>query len=418
MRILLFILLLASAVFPCTTVTSAELINTTDTLGQFDCITIIDLNWTVNVTELRQGNTIIQIPYQQTTDSVTNNIYVCNYSDLNINQTLPHGSSYDNNNYNIHLRCEESLKLNEIRNVQAGESYTYAGLNLTFNATHPDYAINRTLDYGEHFNLSEAGIFLTAPEVANLSGNYVLTYGETINITGTSITVSAPYMPTYNMTSYMLCDEFVLIPEIGLSVYAPECLDDEIQLNHGEIYEVPEWGLQILAPLAAHETRDLAIGERYINEELDLDIGCMSSGGDLIEQCRNISESTIVNNWTRYNLDNYTCLRTAVVCIDNLTSYCKAGDKYDDVWGFMRCFDANLDSMNKEKISAAQEIKIIREEKELIEKACNTPMEFVEYMAEEFGTIIAIGAVVICLALLGIWFLVKKNAELKGGKIE
>ncbi len=412
MRKLLALLLMLPVIFPCTTVVSTELINSTTPLGQFECLYFLDLNYTIGVADLRQNSTYEMTPYQERTDSVSNSRYVCNYDALNINMTMPYGGSYDNDNHNLHIRCPAFPQINEFRNIEAGSSYYYSAYNLTINATHKNYNINDTLDFGESYDNNDVNIHLRTLAPANLTQNIVLVFNETRVINGTNITVSAPPYPYVGQVKNLMCGEKAEFSELGIQVNAPACINQDVNMLYGDVFSRPEYGLNVYAPTRVNENWQLKAGETKENTNAGIAASCVVTPEEYASWCRNITEEDVIATWTPYNLENYTCNNMASVCIDNLTTYCTNEEKLGGPGRFLQCYNRNLEYMTTKVADAeSRATEAERKMNSLIEKyneAENAQKNAIEVMVEFFLYV----SCVLAISAGFIYFLIKKKREL------
>jgi len=404
-------LLIISIASACTSVTTSSITNTTLLLDQADCIYISDINATINITDYRIYNTINMTPYETETNLITQTTYRCDYDLLNIDESLPHSGTFTESNHNITVTCAPPPTIDQNINVTAGSSAVFASYNLTVNAVHQNFSINKTLDYNESYYNELVGIHIFSPETGIIEENLtvVLNFNETYVNEDIKLNVTAPEYPYVGENSVLKCGEFKEYPELGIKVSAPTCLNINQDLKFGEDIIMPEYGLHIEAPDPFDLDITLKNGTSFNHSASVLHIGCETPKDDYIHFCQTYGNQSITKLWEEVNLTNFTCRNVAYMCVDEVTEYCTVEEKFSGEYGFISCYNRNLNEMQTHCTAVEDELNI-----------CQTKEKRTADIADDFAiggeytlyVILGLGAIITGI-LVFIIYLRKKNRERK-----
>lgn len=308
-KLILFLLLIPFVSAQCIQTTSGAIANSTTTIDYDGCINLTDLGIIIQVENIKQNQIHNMTPYSTRTNAYTNESYYCQYPDLNINQTLDYEERYDNNDYNIHLVCEQFPFIDEILNLTAGNTHPYTAYNLTVNSLYKQYNIDNTL-----------------------------THEGTYENENNNITIKAPPLPIKNdIIEIDECDYYMKYHDLNITITSPDCINKEITLGNGESYEVEFFELIINAPKPLSEKVSLIDGEEWTWKDTNLSVSCNTPFEKYDNFCKNKSAEFISTTWKYINITNMSCNTYGVFCVDKLTESCTYDERIGDKYGLIKC---------------------------------------------------------------------------------
>lgn len=417
LRLLFVLLCLVSASMACTTLTLANLANASFTLNQGQCIYITDTNTTLQAEYYKTNDTINMTAYQVATNFITNTQYVCNYNRVGMTQTLPYNGSYYNDVNQINITCPVFPMINEDITLTAPNTYSKTQYNITVRALDKKYNVNKTLGFSECYTNLETNETLCAPEYPKVNVVETLGYGLSYINSTANISITAPPYPNINENVQLKCGESKTWSQCGVTASAPACSGVSRVMSYGEHFKDDNYKIDLTVIEKPDIQFTLKSGENYTSETYGVRGTCEASAEQFIDFCKNFSDVDLPQYWTPMNLSNYTCNNFAMLCIDEISPYCTAEEKFGGAYRLLQCNNRIAEQTYTQCKDKEDQLTICTNEKNALSQA---PMAITS-STDSAVYVIVFGAVsvavIILLCFLAIRYFQRKQAERGEGQV-